>query len=60
MGTLKTGSRLPPISFGLHGKHTITIGGNFAYDQLNVRNEDENHASLETKTFTSFLTGLLP
>ena len=42
-----------------HGKHTVTVGGNFSYDQLNIRNLDENHATMETKTFTNFLTGKL-
>lgn len=42
-----------------HGKHTVTVGGNFSYDQLNIRNLDENHASIETKTFASFLEGKL-
>lgn len=42
-----------------HGKHTITVGGNYSYDQLNIRNLDENHATLETKTFTNFLIGKL-
>lgn len=42
-----------------HGKHTITAGGNFAYDQLNIRNLDEGKAELEARTFTSFLQGKL-
>ncbi len=41
------------------GKHTITVGASFSFDQLNVRNQDENHASLETKTFPNFLEGKL-
>jgi hypothetical protein len=39
------------------GKHTITVGASFSYDQLNVRNLDEGHAEIGTKTFTNFLTG---
>jgi hypothetical protein len=42
-----------------HGKHTVTVGGSFSYDQLNIRNLDENHATLEEKTFTNFLEGKL-
>ncbi len=41
----------------LFGKHTISVGFNYSYDQLNIRNLDEGHAELETKTFTSFLEG---
>ena len=54
-------NRLSPSSdlIWSRGKHTITVGGNYSYDQLNVRNLDENHASLETKSFPSFLTGSL-
>ena len=54
-------NRLAPSSDFIwsHGKHTVSVGGNFSFDQLNVRNQDENHASLETKTFTSFLSGSL-
>lgn len=39
------------------GKHTVTVGGNFSYDQLNIRNLSTGLATMETKTFTSFLEG---
>jgi hypothetical protein len=39
------------------GKHTISVGFNYNYNQLNIRNEDEGHAQLEFKTFPSFLSG---
>jgi hypothetical protein len=42
-----------------HGKHTVTVGANFSYDQLNIRNLDEGHAELETKTFANFVEGNL-
>ena len=42
-----------------HGRHTITVGGNFSFDQLNIRNLDEGHAKIEMKAFTSFLTGTM-
>jgi len=42
-----------------HGKHTVTVGASFSYDQLNIRNLDEGHAELETKTFANFLEGNL-
>ena len=42
-----------------HSKHTITVGASFSYDQLNIRNLDEGHCELETKTFANFLEGNL-
>ena len=40
-----------------HGRHTITVGGNFSYDQLNIRNLASGFSRLVEKYFTSFLTG---
>ncbi|MGB7137364.1 MAG: carboxypeptidase regulatory-like domain-containing protein [Acidobacteriaceae bacterium] len=54
-------NRLSPSStviFSL-GKHTVSVGFNYGYNQLNIENNVENHSQLETKTFTSFLTGKL-
>ncbi len=41
------------------GKHTISVGANYNYNQLNIENHVENHAQLETETFSKFLTGSL-
>ncbi len=40
-----------------HGRHTITVGGSFSYDQLNIRNLASGFSRLVEKYFTSFLTG---
>lgn len=40
-----------------HGKHTVTVGASYSYDQLNIRNLDEGHGKVEMKTFTNFLEG---
>jgi Carboxypeptidase regulatory-like domain/TonB dependent receptor len=42
-----------------HGKHTVTVGASYSYDQLNIRNLDEGHAKLEIKYFPDFLSGSL-
>ncbi|MGH9607196.1 MAG: carboxypeptidase regulatory-like domain-containing protein [Terracidiphilus sp.] len=41
------------------GKHTLTVGFSYTYDQLNVLNHGENHAEMETRGFSSFLEGKL-
>ena len=41
------------------GKHTISVGANYNYNQLNIENHVENHSQLETETFPKFLTGSL-
>jgi hypothetical protein len=41
------------------GKHTISVGFNYSYNQLNIKNLDEGHADLKMKTFAKFLTGSL-
>ncbi|MFZ0271826.1 MAG: carboxypeptidase regulatory-like domain-containing protein [Acidobacteriaceae bacterium] len=54
-------NRLSPSSnavFSL-GKHTVSVGFNYNYNQLNIRNNVAGHAELETKGFTKFLTGSL-
>ncbi len=54
-------NRVSPSSNAIFsfGKHTISVGFNYNYNQLNIRNLDEGHAELELKGFTSFLTGSL-
>lgn len=41
------------------GKHTVTVGASYSYDQLNIRNVDEGHAKLVTQNFVNFLEGKL-
>jgi hypothetical protein len=41
------------------GNHTVSVGFNYSYNQLNIRNQDEGHAELALKTFSSFLQGSL-
>ena len=52
-------NRLSPSSTAIFslGKHTISVGFNYDYDQLNIRNNAENHSQLKAKTFPSFLEG---
>jgi len=52
-------NRISPTSNAIFslGKHTVSVGFNYNYNQLNIRNQDEGHAELETKTFSSFLQG---
>ena len=40
-----------------HGKHTVTFGGNFAYTQLNTRDERPNSGTIGFTNFENFLTG---
>ncbi len=42
-----------------HGRHTVTVGASYSYDQLNIRNLDEGHAYMETENFPDFLEGKL-
>ena len=52
-------NRVAPSSSAIFslGNHTVSVGFNYNYNQLNIRNLDEGHAELELKSFTSFLTG---
>jgi hypothetical protein len=54
-------NRISPSSNAIFslGKHTVSVGFNYNYNQLNIRNLDEGHAELETKGFNNFLTGSL-
>jgi hypothetical protein len=54
-------NRVSPSSNAIFsfGAHTLSVGFNFSYNQLNIRNQDEGHAELATKGFDSFLEGKL-
>lgn len=54
-------NRVSPSSNAIFslGAHTLSVGFNFSYNQLNIRNLDEGHATLETKGFDTFLEGKL-
>jgi hypothetical protein len=54
-------NRVSPTSTAIFslGKHTVSVGFNYNYNQLNIRNQDEGHAELELKGFNSFLQGSL-
>ena len=41
------------------GKHTISVGVDYNYNQLNIRNGAANHSQLTTEGFNSFLQGKL-
>jgi len=41
------------------GKHTVSVGANYNYNQLNIENHVENHSQLEVETFPKFLEGSL-
>ena len=40
-----------------HGKHTVTFGGNFAYIQLNTRDDRTNSGMIGFVNWDNFLTG---
>jgi hypothetical protein len=54
-------NRLSPSSTAIFsmGKHTITVGFDYDYNQLNIRNNSENHSYVVTQTFPKFMTGTL-
>lgn len=54
-------NRLSPSSTAIFsmGKHTFTVGFDYDYNQLNIRNNAENHSYVVTSSFTKFLTGSL-
>jgi hypothetical protein len=54
-------NRLSPSSTGIFsfGKHTISVGFDYNYNQLNIRNDAESHTQLTTEGFNSFLSGKL-
>lgn len=54
-------NRLSPSSTAIFtlGKHTVSVGFNYNYNQLNIRNDVENHSQLVMETFPKFLTGSL-
>jgi hypothetical protein len=52
-------NRLAPSTnaFFSFGAHTISVGGNFAYNQLNIENHREGHAELRTTNLPNLLNG---
>ena len=54
-------NRLSPSSTAIFslGKHTISVGFDYDYTQLNIRNNAENHSQLTTEGFNNFLSGKL-
>ncbi|HZZ40129.1 MAG TPA: carboxypeptidase regulatory-like domain-containing protein [Acidobacteriaceae bacterium] len=54
-------NRLSPASTAIFsfGKHTLSVGFNYNYNQLNIRNNAENHSQLTTSGFNNFLSGKL-
>jgi Carboxypeptidase regulatory-like domain len=52
-------NRLAPSSTAIFslGKHTISVGFDYSYSQLNIRNNAENHSQLSAKNFPDFLFG---
>ncbi len=42
----------------IHGKHTVTFGGSWAYTQLNTRDERTNKGVIAFADFSQFLQGL--
>jgi hypothetical protein len=43
----------------MHGRHTITFGGSYAYTQLNTRDERTNQGMIATADFSQFVQGLV-
>ena len=54
-------NRLSPSSTAIFsfGKHTLSVGFDYDYNQLNIRNGAANHSQLTTEGFNSFLQGKL-
>jgi hypothetical protein len=43
----------------IHGKHTMTFGGSFAYTQLNTRDRRTNDGTISFADFSQFVQGLV-
>jgi hypothetical protein len=43
----------------IHGKHTLTFGGSYAYTQLNTRDERTNQGIIASADFGQFLQGFV-
>jgi hypothetical protein len=43
----------------MHGRHTITFGGSYAYTQLNTRDERTNQGIISSADFSQFLQGFV-
>ena len=54
-------NRLSPSSTAIFsmGKHTLSVGFDYNYNQLNIRNGAANHSQLTTSGFNNFLQGKL-
>ncbi|MGC2636159.1 MAG: TonB-dependent receptor [Acidobacteriaceae bacterium] len=54
-------NRVSPSStaFFSLGKHTLSVGADYNYNQLNIRNGAANHSQLTTSGFNNFLSGKL-
>lgn len=54
-------NRFSPSSTAIFslGKHTVSVGVEYSYNQLNIRNGALNHSQLTTEGFNNFLSGKL-
>src|SRR5208282_5233925 len=43
----------------IHGKHTFTFGGSYAYTQLNARDQRTNQGIISSADFSEFLQGIV-
>ena len=52
-------NRVSPSSDAMFllGNHTVSVGFNYSYNQLNIRNNEDGHTQLTTSNFPSFLSG---
>jgi hypothetical protein len=52
-------NRISPSSTAIFsmGHHTVSVGSDYSYNQLNIRNNAVNHSQLSAKNFLDFLTG---
>lgn len=52
-------NRVSPSSDAMFllGNHTVSVGFNYSYNQLNIRNNEDGHTQLTTSNFPSFLEG---
>jgi hypothetical protein len=52
-------NRFSPSSTAIFSwsKHTVSVGADYSYNQLNIRNDAVNHSQLSARNFPDFLTG---
>lgn len=43
----------------MHGRHTVTFGGSYAYTQLNPRDDRTNQGMISTADFSQFVQGIV-